>query len=266
MLEKPIVLITGGTGLLGSEVVSQLAKMGCFTLRILVRESSFRPGIDKHAFIGDLATGKGIPEALAGVSIIIHCASNPQDTDHVDIGGTVHLIANLDHQAFRHFIYVSIVGVDKTTYPYYQSKLFAEHLIKDSGIPFTILRATQFYEFVISQIKALRVEKYEVFIPAGLKFQPISIDDVAKELARLAESKPTNKVINLGGPEIFTFEKLAQDYLNAAGQPYHFTAITPSSVREQMFSSGINLVPENAAGTTTWHHFLNVIQSLNTDT
>jgi uncharacterized protein YbjT (DUF2867 family) len=256
MLEKPILLITGGTGLLGSEVVRQLAQKDDFTLRLLVREKANRSGYREHEFTGDLATGKGIAEALAGVSVIIHCASDPQQSECVDIGGTAHLITNLDRKVFQHFIYISIVGADNTSYPYYRSKIATEHLIQESGIPYTIVRATQFHNFVINQIKALRIENTEVFIPAGLKFQPISIDDVARQLISSAEKKATNEIINRGGPEILTFEKLVQDYFDSLHKPHRFASILPSNTREQMFTSGINLVPDFATGKITWQHFL----------
>src|SRR6218665_1959015 len=133
------VLITGGTGTLGQEISRQLLEKG-YVVNIL--SSKDKPEIDFFTNIiqGDLTDSASLKEAIESSDIIIHCASNPRNAQVVDIEGTKNLLALLDSNKCKHFIYISISGVDKSDYPYYQTKYAVEKLIEATGLPYSILR------------------------------------------------------------------------------------------------------------------------------
>jgi uncharacterized protein YbjT (DUF2867 family) len=144
------VLVTGGTGSLGRRVVDRLRDAGR-GVRVLSR--SERPGTIK----GDLLTGEGLERALEGVATVVHCASSPiRNSRRIDVGGTELLLRAAKRASVSHFVYVSIVDVDRNPhYFYYRVKRDTERVIERSPVPWTILRATQFHEFMLKQIQFL---------------------------------------------------------------------------------------------------------------
>ena len=144
------ILVTGGTGSLGSRVVNRLSEAGD-KVRVMSRY--------RHAntIRGDLLTGEGLEEAVEGVSTIIHCASSSlRKTRQVDVDGTRRLLWAAERAGVSHLLFVSIVGVDRNPYfPYYRMKLETERIIEHSEVPWTILRATQFHRFVLRLIQTL---------------------------------------------------------------------------------------------------------------
>src|SRR5918998_4917063 len=137
------ILVTGGSGSLGSRVVDRLRYPGR-EVRVLSR--SGRPGTVQ----GDLLTGEGLKDAVKGVDVIVHCASSPTKTRQIDVEGTERLLRAAAREGVSHFVFISIVGVDRNPYyPYYRMKLEIERIIERSPVPGTILRATQFHEFVL---------------------------------------------------------------------------------------------------------------------
>ncbi len=141
------ILVTGGTGALGRHVVSALRQRG-EEPRVLSR----RPGAGTH--VGDLTSGAGVDDATRGAELIIHAASDfRRRFGKVDIGQTQRLVAAA--RDARHLLYVSIVGIDSIPYPYYRYKLECERVVAASGIPYTILRATQFHELLAWPLQAV---------------------------------------------------------------------------------------------------------------
>lgn len=130
------ILVTGGTGLLGRGVTDRLRATD-HEARVLSR--SGRPGTVR----GDLLTGESIKAAVRGVDVIVHCASSPfRKTRRVDVEGTERLLRAAERAGVSHFVYVSIVGVDRNPYySYYRAKLDAESMVERSGVPWTILTA-----------------------------------------------------------------------------------------------------------------------------
>ncbi|WP_374166072.1 SDR family oxidoreductase [Arcticibacter sp. MXS-1] len=255
MANQESVLVTGGTGLLGSAVVKQLLHAGKHDVRVLSRE--WHEQLPDCTYVkGDLVTGLGLTEALRGVSAIIHCASNPGNAQRVDVEGTANLLAAVNDIERLHIIYISIVGVDKTDYAYYQSKLKAETLIAQSGHPYSILRTTQFHDFVFGLLHSVKSTNGELDLPEGLGFQPVEVNEVASKLIDILGSKQQGLLPEFGGPEVLTLEQLAQDYCRASGKAFNFKSIKPSSEREKMFASKINLIPENAYGKVRWGTYL----------
>src|SRR5258708_38263323 len=168
------ILVTGGTGTLGRLVVPRLREAGC-PVRVLSRRSR-EAGEGIEFVTGDLATGEGIDAAVQGAEIIVHCAgSNQGDGDKA-----LNLVRAAARAGTPHVVYVSVVGtdripvvsgVDRTMFDYFASKLAAERVLADSGLPWTTLRATQFYDLMLLVAKAMA--KLPVIpVPAGFRFQP----------------------------------------------------------------------------------------------
>ncbi|MBZ0309345.1 MAG: NAD(P)H-binding protein, partial [Anaerolineae bacterium] len=180
-----MILVTGGQGMLGKVLVAQLAGQ---PVRITSRSAS-----GANAVKSDFATGEGILEAVEGIDVIIHAASSVTHTREVDVEGTRRLLAASPH--IRHFIYMSIVGVDRHPLPYYKLKYETEQVIMQSSVPWTIVRATQFHPFIaliLSKMLSLPIG----ILPASWQTQPIAVEDVAAFLAELASDNPAYRVLD----------------------------------------------------------------------
>lgn len=196
------ILVTGGTGSLGRPTVQALRAAGHTQLRILSR----RPGID-HVH-GDLTTGEGIAEAVEGVSTVIHLATSRK---RGDVQQTENLIKRAKH--VEHLIVISIVGVDRIPLPYYADKLALEHLVAESSIPFTLLRATQFHNLVDEVFTAQRFLPF--LLAPSFKLQPVAVEDVADRLTELAAGAPSGRVKDLAGPEQLAVPAMARAWKHA---------------------------------------------------
>lgn len=185
------ILVTGGTSGPGRPLVAQLRPAG-HDVRVLSRT----PG-DGHV-VGDLDRGVGLDAAVAGADVIVHLATNRKR----DLPGTERLLAAAKQAGVGHLVYLSIVGVDRIPYSMYRDKYANEKAIAASGVPFTILRATQFHSFP-GELLAMTGGLFFF----DLKVQPIGVDDVAVRLAELATAVPASatgdgRVVDIGGPEI----------------------------------------------------------------
>src|SRR3712207_2867395 len=148
------VLVTGGSGLLGRAVVDRLAASG-HRVRVLSRRSPDERSPSVEAVRGDLRTGSGLAQAVAGADAIVHCASDPRGFQDVDLAGTERLLAAARQVGRPHVVYISIVGADRIPYAYYRAKVGAERLIEESRLPCTTLRTTQFHEFSLAAVRQL---------------------------------------------------------------------------------------------------------------
>jgi uncharacterized protein YbjT (DUF2867 family) len=197
------ILVTGGTGVLGRPTVSLLKAAGN-DVRILSRT--------RGEHIGDLTTGSGLPEALVGIDTVLHLATAANAKDRTQ---TQHLVDAAKAAGVSHFVYISIVGVDAVPYPYYKAKLACEQVIERSGIPFTILRATQFHSFVAMFIALQR--RLPVILALNVSDQPIAAEEVAERLAELVDAGPSGRVADIGGPEQLTLREIIATWQAAAG-------------------------------------------------
>ncbi len=254
------VLVTGGRGHLGNLVVQSFKKTGQ-PVRVLTRQDvSF--GADAIQYYkGDLAGNIGLEDAVRGVDTIVHCASNAGDFENADIRGTQNLLSALDKNKAKHFLYISIVGVDRSDYPYYQAKFRVEQIIASSGVPYTILRATQFHGFVLNIIRSCVGESVgdSITIPASLRFQPVDSSEVADLAASLSLSSPRGLYPDVGGPEVRTFDSMVESFLTRAGIDKRVQTIYTDNVRHNLFRSGVNLCPGNKFGKTTFEDYLEQI-------
>jgi uncharacterized protein YbjT (DUF2867 family) len=252
-----VVLVTGGSGTLGREVVPRLLAGG-HRVRVLCHSPHSSPPAGAEVQAGDLATGAGLPEAADGVDVIVHAASNAEDSWATDVEGTRRLLQASTVAGVRpHIVYVSVVGVDRTTYPYYAAKRAAEALIEEGDLPWSILRATQFHSFARRVIQSLGADDEPVVtVPVGVRLQSIDGGEVADSLVALVELGPIERVSTIGGPEVLSLEEMTEAYLAARGRT---AQVESAPIDEGMFDawrSGVNLTPDNAVGTLTWEAFL----------
>lgn len=236
------VLVTGGTGTLGRRIVAH---------RPDVRVLSRRAG--NGAVVGDLVKGTGIDEALAGVDVVLHCASG--QARGADPAGTRTLIEACRKSDRRPtLIYVSIVGIDRVPMPYYADKLESERLLEASALPWTILRATQFHDLMVRILSA--VKGPIVPAPIGLKFQPVDADEVAQRLVELADQPAQGRVDDLGGPEVRGLPDLARAFVRGTGRHKLVLPVPlPGKLAAALRAGGLT-TPEHAVGRVTFEEFL----------
>ncbi|NOW95299.1 SDR family oxidoreductase [Mucilaginibacter sp. SG564] len=249
------VLVTGGTGLLGREVVDQLLSIN---YRVSVLSSKKNAVVPAGVLLikGDLASNRGLEEATQDADIIIHCASNPKDTQSVDIKGTQNLLNVIDRDKTLHFVYISIINVDKSNYSYYQTKIRVEQMIAASGIPFSVLRTTQFHNYVLSILKTLDKENGTLAIPDGMHFQSIEVKEAATLLIDVAQREPVGLVRGVGGPELLKFEEMAKTYLHVLRRKDELKVRPFQSEEYDRYRSENNIWPTNSYGRVTWEAFL----------
>src|SRR5256886_10054726 len=196
------ILITGGTGTLGRLVVPRLRDDGC-KVRVLSRRS--REAGEGIEFVsGDLATGEGVEGAVEGAEIIVHCAGSSKG----DEDKALNLVRAASRAGARHLGYISVVGaeripvvsgVDRAMFGYFASKLAAERVVAESGLPWTTLRATQFYDLIL--MVARQMAKLPLIpLPAGFRFQPVDAGEVADRLVELALGAPAGLAPAIPGP------------------------------------------------------------------
>lgn len=252
------ILVTGGTGHLGRVLVGKLVQTGA-VVRVLSRRGAPASGADAPPWAGsvewargDLATGAGIADAAADEDVVVHCATT---NGSKDVQVTRTLIAGLSSRPEVHLIYISIVGVDRVPFFYYNAKLESERLIETSGLPFTVLRATQFHT-LLYRMFATQHRSPVMFVPSRTNFQPIDIATVADRLIELAAEPAAGRVGDIGGPEVRSVTDLARSYLDAVGKR---RVVLPVRIPGRVgagYRNGGHLAPENAYGTVTFESFL----------
>jgi uncharacterized protein YbjT (DUF2867 family) len=212
------ILVTGGTGVLGSQLVPLLVRDG-HIVRILSR-SPRRAGYDDRIewAQAEIETGHGLAQALAGVDTIAHLATSAFRPQQVDVQGTETLLRHAREAGVGHFVYISIAGIEHIPFSYYKAKLQAERLIEKGGVPWTILRATQFHSLMprLFLLPAIRTPLIAP-VPESFRFQLIDESEAAVRLAELIQGEPAGRVADIGGPQVLTLGVIARAYLRAAG-------------------------------------------------
>jgi uncharacterized protein YbjT (DUF2867 family) len=203
------VVVIGGTGMIGSKTVAILRESDHEVVA-----ASPRSGIDS-------VTGQGLDKAMAGAQVVIDLTNSPSFEDKAvleffETSGR-NLRAAEAAAGVRHHVALSIVGIDRTDNGYFRAKVAQEKLIATSGIPYTIVRATQFMEF-LGAIADSSADGNEVKLPPAL-FQPIAADDVAALVADVALAPPRMGIVEIAGPERAPFDEIVARYLKAVGDP-----------------------------------------------
>jgi uncharacterized protein YbjT (DUF2867 family) len=202
------IVVIGGTGLIGSKLVAKLDEQGHETVA-----ASPNTGVNT-------LTGEGLPEVLEGAQVVVDVSNSPDWADdavmHFFETSSRNLLAAEKDAGAGHHVALSVVGTDRLTESgYFRAKLAQEKLIESSSIPYSIVHATQFFEFV-KGIADEATDGNEVHLPPAL-FQPMAADDVASGVARVAVGEPVNGIVEIAGPEQFRLDELVRNVLKAAG-------------------------------------------------
>ncbi|MEV7601619.1 NAD(P)H-binding protein [Kitasatospora sp. NPDC089797] len=236
------VLVTGATGTLGREVVRLLVARG-----VAVRGLSRRPraaGDGVEWAVGDLVTGAGVAAAVAGVATVVDCATTRGRRDVAAVG---RLAAEARRAGVGHLVYVSIVGIDRVPLGYYRAKLACERVVRESGVGWTVLRATQFHDLVLEAFDlSARLPVFPV--AGGARIQPVEVREVAARVAELVGREPAGFAPEVGGPRVWTYRELAGAYLRAAGRRRVLVPLpVPGALGRSLRAGGLT-VPERAVG------------------
>ena len=194
------IVVIGGTGLIGSKVVEKLKQKGHEAIA-----AAPNTGVNT-------ITGKGLKEALADAQVVVDLANSPSFEDKA----VLEFFETSEHDLLpaetaadvRHHVALSIVGIERSENGYFRAKVAQEKLIKASGIPYTIIRSTQFLEF-LGAIANSSAAGNIVRLPPGL-FQPIAADDVAANVADVALAAPRNGIVEIAGPERAPFNEIVK--------------------------------------------------------
>lgn len=200
------IVIIGGTGLIGTKLAGTLREKGHDVL-----QASSRTGVNA-------ITGEGLDRALSGADVVVDVANSPSFEDRAVLAffetSTRNLLAAEAAAKVRHHVALSIVGTDRLPEcGYFRAKLAQENLIRGSTIPYSILRATQFFEFVGGIVASSSDGQIARLSPA--LFQPVASDDVAAALADVTLADPINGTIELAGPERLSLDEFGRRYLAA---------------------------------------------------
>jgi uncharacterized protein YbjT (DUF2867 family) len=208
------IVVIGGSGLIGSKLVERLREAGHDAV-----PASPDSGVDTY-------TGQGLEQALEGAQVVVDVSNAPawEDAAALDFFQTTsrNILAVETATGVSHHVVLSIVGTDRLPDSgYFRAKLAQEEAVKAASVPYTILRATQFFEF-LGRIADSSTEGDTVHLPPVL-VQPEAADDVAAALADVAVGAPVNGIVELAGPEAFRFDELTRRVLSAQNDPRRVT-------------------------------------------
>src|SRR5881409_263436 len=231
------IVVIGGTGLIGSKLVNKLREQGHEAVA-----AAPKTGVNT-------LTGEGLAEVLKGASVVVDVSNSPSWEDAAVLNFFATSMRNLlTYEAAAgvgHHVALSVVGTERLSESgYFRAKIAQEQLIRDSSIPYSIVHATQFFEFIKS-IAAAATDGNTVRL-APVLIQPMAADDVARAVGRVAVGAPVNRVIEVGGPERFRFDGLIRQYLGSRNDPREVVA-DPEALYFGAVLAERTLVPEDDA-------------------
>lgn len=245
------IVVTGGTGMLGSALIAPLTEAG-YAVRVMSRhgpKATLPPQVEWAQ--ADLATGSGVSAAVAGAQIILHAATLPAPGGAVDVAGTQRLLEAARAADVAHCFYISIVGIERNPFFYYRNKLKAEELVRQSGVPWTILRATQFHPF-IDRILRGAIHGPVSLLPTDFQFQPIDLREVVGRIVTSLPAGPAGRLEDIGGPEVLTLGHMARVWLKARGLHSLVLPLPAPGKAASAFRRGLVTCPDHAYGAITW--------------
>ena len=248
------LLVTGGTGALGREVVNGLRASG-HRVRVLSRRS----GTGDDWVQGNLATGSGIDAAVADMDAVVHTATAGARFwlwNAVDVAGTRRLLEASRRAHVKHFVYVSIVGMEGVAYGYYRTKLAAEAIVAEDLVPCSILRATQFHTLMEIFLEAFSRVPRTAAVPFAWQFQPVDTRDVAARVVQIATGSPAGRQPDFGGPAVRTLESLAESWLMARRLEKRLVNLPIPGRFSRQVAAGKLLSPDHMDGKTTFEQYL----------
>jgi uncharacterized protein YbjT (DUF2867 family) len=231
------IVVIGGTGLIGSKLVNKLREHGHEAVA-----AAPNTGVNT-------LTGEGLAEVLKGAAVVVDVSNSPDWEDAAVLKffetSTRNLLTSEAAARVGHHVALSVVGTDRLAESgYFRAKIAQEKLIKESAIPYSIVRATQFFEF-LKGLADISVVDGKVHLPHVL-FQPMAADDVASAVARVAVGPPVNGIVEIGGPEQFRVDELVRRRLASIKDPREVIA-DPNARYSGAKLSEKTLVPDNQA-------------------
>jgi len=238
------IVVIGGTGLIGSQVVNQLQNSGHEVIA-----ASPNNGVNT-------LTGEGLAEVLQGAHVVVDVSNSPSFEDNAVMNffktANENLLPAEKVAGVQHHVALSVVGTQKLQASgYFRAKQMQEDLIKASGIPYTIVHATQFFEFA-GGIVQMSMADGKVIVPAA-NIQPIASKDVAAFVAKTALEKPASKILEIGGPEKFDMAAWVTQYLQATHKSYEVASSTTALYSGAPLDAD-TIVPENAVSLGKTHY------------
>lgn len=240
------VAVAGGTGVVGRHVVAALRHTGHETV-VLARATGV-----------DLRTGDGLDAALAGVEVVVDCSNvatlSRSRSAEFFTAATRHLLEAGDRAGVRHHVVLSIVGIDDVDFGYYEGKRRQEQLVRGGSLPFTVLRATQFYEFP-GQI--LAQGRGPVGVVPKMLVQPVAAAEVGARLAELAAGPALGTAPEMAGPDVHELVPLARRVAERRGSPRRVVGLAmPGKVGRAMAGGGLLPRGEPTLGRVTFEEWL----------
>ncbi|MGG3467387.1 NAD(P)H-binding protein [Neobacillus pocheonensis] len=244
--------MTGATGQLGSALLNHL-KGSDYKIKMTSRRKP--EGTEDFEWVySDLLSGEGLDEAVKDVDVIIHAATSPMKNSRlIEVLGLERFLGKLQH--IKHFIYPSIVGIEEIPFKYYKLKYEAEELLKNSSIPFTIVRATQFHGFVESLLLSKPLFKRYV-IPGSMKFQSVDVDDFATYLIDFIHKGPQGRTDDFGGPEIMLLREMPEQKIKINNETNKVLSIPLAGKLYKSFVDGKNTNCNQKTGRITFEQYL----------
>jgi len=263
------LLVTGGTGHLGRHVVRAATEAG-HAVRVASRKP--RPAGRPTASDTPAATGTPEPEwiqldlaapgpeslrdALAGIDAIVHAASDARHSQAVDVEGSRRLFEAAQQARVAHLLFVSIVGIDRNPLPYYRHKLATEGDLAASGLPHSILRATQFHWFVDFLLGQAARASFVMLLPSGFHVQPVAEDEVAARIVRALAQGPGGRLRDFAGPEPMTLRHATSLWKGIRRVRKPVIPVWLPGGTASAFRAGSNLATDAELGTTRWKDWL----------
>jgi uncharacterized protein YbjT (DUF2867 family) len=258
------VLVTGGTGHLGRDIVARLMAQGD-RVRVLARNPGTDPSIEWIR--GDLGTGTGIARAVAGVDAIVHAATNspaaqrgglrPGDFTHspsdVDVTGTGELLAQAGRAGVSHFVHISIVGVQQARVPYSRIKAAAENLVRQGPVPWSIVAATPFYWLAARMMDTMANRRLWP-LPSNVYWQPVDSTEFADYVVECLDEGPQGRRDDFAGPQILTLVDMAHQYQSARGIRRRIVGVPLPGFAVRAMGPGTS--PHGRRGKVTWSEWL----------
>ncbi|HLJ80025.1 MAG TPA: NAD(P)H-binding protein [Ktedonobacterales bacterium] len=248
------ILVTGGAGHLGRLVVQRLSAGG-YPVRGMSRRAE--PGGDWQGVEwkqADLKTGAGLTEAVQGMDVVVHLAG--KGNWQVDVEGTRRLLEAAREAHVSHVVFISVVGIDKVPWAGGKAKLAAEDLIEQSGIPWSILRATQFHYGIDVIMRFLTRLPLVALLPTDLPLQPVAEEEVARRLVEIVQAGPSGRLPDMGGPRVYTSGELARLWLRQRGMRRTLIPLWLPGKMARALRQGGNTCPQQATGTVSWEAWL----------
>ena len=248
------ILVTGGAGHLGRLVVKQLSAAG-YSVRGMSRRAS--PGAEwpgAEWVQADLETGVGLAEAVQGMDVVVHLAG--KGNWKVDFEGTRRLVDAAREAGVSHLVFISVVGIDRVPWAGGKAKLASEDLIERSGLPWSILRATQLDYGIDALLHMLTRLPLVALVPAGLLLQPVAEEEVARRLCEIVQAGPSGRLPDMGGPQVYTSGELARIWLKQRGVNRAIIPIFLPGKMVRALRQGGNTCPQQATGTVSWEVWL----------